>query len=117
MDSLHGLIQLNLFILLPVGILLALVLYKIAQLLQLVYQFLVMAQYELAPTLKDLRSTTANVEVLSGKAVAGVETVERGIAQTKPLVEKGIKNVQVASQELKAGFTSAIGGVLQSFKK
>ena len=113
----QGLIQLNLFILLPVGILLALVLYKIIQLLQLVYQFLSMAQYELAPALKDLRATTAHVEALSGKAVAGVETVERGIAQTKPLVEKGLKNVQVASQELKTGFTSAISGVLQSFKR
>lgn len=117
MDQIQGLIQLNLFILIPVGLLLAAVLYKLVMLLALVYQFLTMAQYELAPTLKDLRSTTAHVEALSAKAVAGVETVERGIEQTRPVFEKGVKNIQVAGQELRAGFTSAFSSVLESFKR
>jgi len=117
MDQVQGLVQLNLFILIPVGLLLAVVLYKLVMLLSLVYQFLSIAQYELAPTLRDLRSTATHVEALSAKAVAGVETVERGIEQTRPVIEKGVKNLQVAGQELQAGISSAVGSLFASFRK
>lgn len=102
------LVRVGWIVLIPAGVLLSLVLYKLAMLLHGLLEFLTLARYEVAPALKDLRLTAEHVESLSAKAVAGVQSVEHGVAATGPALRS-------ARQELAVGLQSFFSGLKQSF--
>jgi len=108
--ELAQLIRIGWILLIPVGVLLSLVLYKLAMLLHELLGFLTIARYELAPAIKDLRLTAEHVEVLSSKAVSSVQTMEDGAAVART-------GLQAAGRELKAGAKSLWGGIRESFAR
>lgn len=77
-------------ILIPVGLLLTVVLFKLAFLLHTVSDFVGVARYELMPLLRELQQTSAHLETLSAKVVASVESVEKGVHAVKPTLSKGL---------------------------
>lgn len=87
------LIRVSWIVLIPAGVLLSMVLYKLVMLLHGLVEFLTLARYELAPAMKDLRLTAEHVEVLSAKAVTGVRTVEHGVSSTGPALRSAGRNM------------------------
>jgi hypothetical protein len=108
--ELANLIRVAWIVLVPGGVLLCMVLYKLAMLLHGLVEFLNLARYEMAPTLKDLRLTAENVEVLSAKAVHSVRTVEHRVSSTVPAI-------QSAGRNLASGLESFWSGVRASFSR
>ncbi len=102
------LIRVSWIVLIPAGVLLSLVLYKLAMLLHGLVEFLTLARYELSPAMKDLRLTAEHVEALSAKAVAGVKSVESGVAATGPAL-------RTAGRSVTRGLESVWNGLKQSF--
>ncbi|HEY9746420.1 MAG TPA: hypothetical protein V6C99_09405 [Oculatellaceae cyanobacterium] len=83
-QELVQLIRVAWILLIPAGVLLSLVLYKLFVLLHGVVEFLTLARHELTPAMRDLRLTAEHVETLSAKAVANVKTVEDTAASVGP---------------------------------
>ena len=108
-QELAQLIRISWIVLIPAGVLLSLVLYKLAMLLHGLVEFLTIARYELAPAIKDLRLTAENVERLSEKAVSGVQSVQDGVAATGPALRSAGREVVIGAESLwnglKASFT------------
>ncbi len=111
------LIQLNLVLLVPVVIFLALVLYQVLRLLTTVSGFVSMAQYELSPALKDVRLTAGHVETLSAKAVGGVNSIEKGVEATGPVLKEGVDTMRRASGQLQDGAQALFSGIVNAFSK
>lgn len=108
--ELAHLIRVSWIVLIPVGVLLSLVLYKLAMLLHALLEFLTIARYELAPAIKDLRLTAEHVELLSGRAASSVKSVEDGVAATGPALRS-------AGREIKIGVASLLSGLRESFSR
>jgi hypothetical protein len=104
------LIRVSWIVLIPAGVLLSLVLYKLVMLLHGLLEFITLARYELTPAMKDLRLTAEHVEVLSAKAVEGVKTVEHSVASTGPALKSAGRDVVV-------GVESFWSGLKQSFSR
>lgn len=109
-QEMANLIRVAWIVLVPGGVLLCMVLYKLAMLLHGLVEFLTLARYELAPALKDLRLTAENVEVLSTKAVHGVRSVQNGVSATVPAI-------QSAGRDVVAGLESFWSGLKHSFSR
>ena len=109
-EELTHLIRVAWIVLIPAGVLLSLVLYKLAMLLHGVLEFLTVARYELTPAIKDLRLTAEHVEVLSAKAVAGVRTVEEGVTSAGPAL-------QSVGRKAMHGVGSLLRGLTQTFTR
>lgn len=97
-------------VLIPVGFLLAIVLYRLLILLQAVSEFLSLARYEITPIMKDVRLTAQNMETLSRKAVNSVQTIESGVAATGPAV-------RTMRRRVVTGVQSLMGGLRQAFRR
>ncbi|MEM0952278.1 MAG: hypothetical protein AAGI66_09085 [Cyanobacteria bacterium P01_H01_bin.74] len=80
--ELTHLIKVSWILLVPAGLLLCGIFYKLFLLLNGLWSFFNLAQYELSPALKDIRLITENMESLSSKAVSSVESVEKGFSVT-----------------------------------
>jgi hypothetical protein len=104
------LIRVAWIILIPTGVLLAMVLYKLAMLLHGLVELVSLARYEMSPAMQDLRMTAEHVEALSRKAVSGVQSLEDGLAATGPAVRS-------FSQRLSIGARSLAGSLSQVFLK
>jgi hypothetical protein len=104
------LIRVSWIVLIPAGVLLSLVLYKLMMLLHGLLDFLTLARYELTPALKDVRLTAEHVELLSAKAVEGVKTVESGVAATGPAIKS-------AGRDMMVGLESFWSGLRESFSR
>lgn len=103
------LIRVAWILLIPAGVLLSMVLYKLFLLLQGLFEFLTLARHELTPAMRDLRLTAEHVETLSAKAVHNVKIVENSASSVGPLVR--------AVQHNAVSRVSAIWrGLRQSFK-
>lgn len=109
-QELAHLIRVSWIVLIPVGVLLSLVLYKLAMLLHSFLDFFTIARYELAPAMKDLRLTAEHVEALSAKAVSGVKSVEEGVSATGPALRS-------AGRDIVAGVESVWSGIRESFSR
>jgi hypothetical protein len=119
-QQLSNLILVGWILLIPVGVLLAIVLYKLAFLLHMVSEFAGMARYEVFPILKELRDTSANIEVLTKKALTTVETVESGVSAIRPALHSGSNNVKFAAKSVvksaENGFFGLLSGVKRALK-
>lgn len=104
------LLRVSWIVLIPVGVLLALVLYKLAMLLHAVLDLLTIARYELTPAIKDLRIVAENAELLSSKAVASVRSAEENLQTTRSALRQ-------AGQTVRLGLTSLLGGIRESFSR
>ena len=104
------LVRVSWIVLIPVGVLLALVLYKLAMLLNALLEFVSLAKYELTPTMQDLRLTAEHVEAISRKASHGVDRFEQGVAATGPAMQSVKQRVLIGAQSL-------LGGLKQAFRR
>lgn len=111
-SELANLINVSWVVLIPLGVLLSLVIYKLLVILQSVYEFWMVARHELSPAMADLRKTANHVEILTGKAVEGIETVERGVNATTPILNKGVFRLQQAALTIKGG----VMGIVKSLQ-
>ncbi len=109
-QEMANLIRVAWIVLVPGGVLLCMVLYKLVMLLHGLVEFLTLARYELAPALKDIRITAENVEVLSTKAVQGVQNVQNGVNATVPAIRS-------AGREVALSLESFWSGLKQSFSR
>lgn len=109
-NEMQHLLRVSWIVLIPAGVLLSMVLYKLAMLLHGLVEFLTLARYELAPALKDVRLTAEHVEALSSRAAAGVKTVESGVAATGPVL-------RTVGREISSGFQSVWNGITRSFSR
>jgi len=108
--EMEHLLRVSWIVLIPAGVLLSMVLYKLAMLLHGLVEFLTLARYELAPALKDVRLTAEHVEALSARAVASVKTVENSVAATGPAL-------RTAGREIRYSVQSVWRGILHSFSR
>lgn len=104
------LLRVSWIVLIPAGVLLSLVLYKLAMLLHSLLDFLNLARYELAPAMKDVRLIAEHVEMLSEWAATGVKSIEEGAASTGPALKS-------LGREIQHGFQSFWGGIIKSFNR
>jgi len=109
-QEMANLIRVSWIVLIPAGVLLSLVLYKLVMLLHGLLEFITLARYELTPAMKDIRLTAEHVEVLSAKAVEGVKTVEHSVYATGPALKS-------AGREVVVGVESFWSGLKQSFSR
>ena len=109
-QELAHLIRVAWILLIPAGVLLSMVLYKLFLLLQGVVEFLTLARHELTPAMRDLRLTAEQVETLSSKAVANVRTVESGFNMAVPIL-------QSFKHKTLTGLSALWRGVEQSLKR
>ncbi len=109
-EELAHLIRVSWIVLIPVGVLLSMVLYKLAMLLHSLLDFMTLARYELTPAMKDLRLTVENAEILSSKAVSSLKSVESGVAATVPAIKS-------AGQNVVSGVESLWNGIRESFSR
>lgn len=103
----QNLIRVSWIVLIPVGVLLSMVLYKVFTLLQGLVEFLSLARYELTPALRDVRLTAEHVEVLSAKAVSSVRSVEHGVSATGPAIKSAGRSVAVGVESFWRGLKQA----------
>lgn len=103
------LIRVAWILLIPAGVLLSMVLYKLFVLLQGVLEFLTLARHELTPALRDLRLTAEHVETLSAKAVHNVKAVETSALSVGPLV-------RAVQHKTLSGLGAVWRGIRHSFK-
>lgn len=108
--EMEHLLRVSWIVLIPAGVLLSMVLYKLAMLLHGLVEFLTLARYELAPALKDVRLTAEHVEALSSRAANSVKTVENGVAATGPALK-------AVGREIQYGLQSVWSGIMQSFSR
>jgi hypothetical protein len=103
------LIRVAWILLIPAGVLLSMVLYKLFVLLQGLLEFVTLARHELTPAMRDLRLTAEHVEVLSAKAVHNIKAVESSALSVGPLV-RAVQNKTLS------GLGALWRGFSQSFK-
>lgn len=108
--ELAHLLRVSWIVLIPAGVLLSLVLYKLAMLLHSLLEFLNLARYELAPALKDVRLIAEHVELLSDKAATSVKSIEQGVSATVPAL-------QSLGHRLQQGLRSFWAGIGKSFNR
>ncbi|MDX2085631.1 MAG: hypothetical protein SFZ03_09615 [Candidatus Melainabacteria bacterium] len=102
-------------LLIPIGVLLAIILYKIVFLLHTALEFFTLARFEAYPMLQDLRATAHHVEKLSGKVVAGVEAAEQAAQAAVPVVKQGASSVGQQVRGLVDGVGAMLGGLYRVF--
>jgi hypothetical protein len=95
--------------LIPLGLLLSLLLYKVVSLLGLVLEFGTIAKYELFPTLKHVHRIAGRVDTLSEKVSSGVTSVENTMSAVKPVFKKGAAGVKSVSGKVASQVTSRLG--------
>ena len=109
-QELAHLIRVAWILLIPAGVLLSMVLYKLFVLLQGVVEFLTLARHELTPAMRDVRLTAEHMETLSAKAVANVRSVESGLNLAVPIL-------QSVKHKTLTGLSALWRGVEKSFKR
>ncbi|WP_373532419.1 hypothetical protein [Vampirovibrio sp.] len=101
--EMEHLLRVSWIVLIPAGVLLSMVLYKLAMLLHGLVEFLTLARYELAPALKDVRLTAEHVEALSARTLNGVKSVENSVAATGPALRTVGREIRYSAQSLWRG--------------
>jgi hypothetical protein len=86
--QLAKLLQVATLMLIPVGLVMLLLLYKVITLLQHGLDFVNIARFDLIPLLQDARHITSHVSSLTQKVDSGVTTVQNTISKASPLLNK-----------------------------
>lgn len=102
-------------LLIPIGVLVAILLAQLAMILCGVMEFFPMARYEIYPILKHVRQITARAEALSEKATTGVENIERGCHKGKEALGHGVDAMRTfARSNAVSGVASGALGMLSA---
>jgi hypothetical protein len=101
------LIQVSWVVLIPVGVMLAVVLYKAAFLLHNVTEFVSLARYDLHPAIREFRQVMSHIEILSGKAVQSIEAIEKGAKA----LEKGVQAISPSLKNSAETISKSMGGL------
>jgi hypothetical protein len=88
-QQLAHLIMIMSLLLLPVGLLLLLLLYKVLQLLGAVLELVTVARFDVYPMIKDCRALTQHAEALLGKAHSLADLAEEGLLALQPKAQQG----------------------------
>ena len=115
--QLANLIQVAWIFLIPIGLLLALVLYKIVCLLQVVLEISTIARYEVYPTLKHVHRITERVDNLSTKVSESVDKMQQTVQKVKPAVEKGTQGFKSGAGKAKELSSTLVRGLWEIIKK
>lgn len=119
--QLSNLILVSWILLIPVGILLCVVLYKIYCLFHDASDFLVIAKHELGPTLQDVRKTASHVEGITAKAADSADAIQQGVQSIRPALDKtvtqGAEQLRNISGSIKDSLLAVAGGIRASFNK
>jgi hypothetical protein len=78
-------------LLIPVGVLLCILLFRLIALLDTVHTLVDAVRMDITPLLNSLRETASHVEALTQKAQNSLESVERGAKAVPPLLGKGFQ--------------------------
>ncbi|MEB3206435.1 MAG: hypothetical protein VKK59_03690 [Vampirovibrionales bacterium] len=78
-------------VLIPVGVLLCILLFRLIALLDTLHLLVDAIRMEITPLLNSLQETASHVEALTQKAQHSLESVERGAKAVPPLVSKGFQ--------------------------
>jgi len=130
--ELDTLIRVAWVLLIPVGALLVMVLYQLVMFLFTLTDLVSLARFEVVPTLKNVRLSSGHAEVISGKAVDGVNAVQKGVDSViakrfvfKTWAQKQAKSAELDAlrnpacetmRKLEAGTTGFISGLQRAFK-
>ncbi len=112
--QLNTLIMVSWILLIPVGVLLIIALFKLVFILHGLGEFQSLARYELYPTLKDLRQVAHRAEILSEKAVTGVTALEKGMEKGAEIASHGVGKLKGASAGFAGGAGSLMGTLLRA---
>jgi len=108
--QLDRLILVSWILLIPIGVLTAIVLAKLMFILHGVSEFMTLSRYELYPTLKDLRTVAERADALSEKALNASQSIERGIEAAGTQAEK----IKQAAEETISSIGGPIGSVFRA---
>lgn len=115
--QLAHLIQVAWILLIPVGLLLALVLYKVVSLLSVALELSTMARYEIYPTLKNVHRISDRLDAMSAKVSDGVDTVGKALEKVKPAFEKGAEGFKTGTEKAKSAGSTLFNGLWQVIRK
>jgi hypothetical protein len=104
-------------LLIPVGVLLALVLYKVLALLQAGLEFVTIARYDVVPMLKEVRETLVHVEAVTSRVSGAVQQVERVAHQAKPFLQRSGNQASTGLQKLANSGGVLLSGIVRAFTR
>lgn len=116
-EQLANLIMVAWLLLIPVGLLLALLLYKLVQLLAAGLEFLTIARYDIYPMVKDLRATAAHVEGVTGRVAKSMASAEQALHAAMPKVKEGGCHVKQQGVRLMEAGQVFFNGVRRAFTR
>jgi hypothetical protein len=96
-------------LLIPVGLGIIVVLFKLAFLIHSASDFLAFATYELSPVIKEIRKTVDHIGTIGERASVGAYEVSQGIKNTGPLVKSGLSKLKVGTWALVSGIGRSFG--------
>ncbi|XVJ50842.1 MAG: hypothetical protein HEQ32_01630 [Vampirovibrio sp.] len=86
--QLAKLLEVMTLLLIPVGVLLALLLYKLVFLLQNALDFVTIARFDLIPMIQDLRAITSHTAKLTEQVDSSMDFIQHSVGQVKPALSQ-----------------------------
>ena len=115
--QLAKMLQVATLLLVPVGVLLVLLLYKLLSLLQYALDFFNIARFDLIPIIQDVRAITAHAAKLSNQVDAGVKKVNKSVDKIKPALGNVSEMGKTGIGKLKKVIIDGIGSLLKTDAK
>jgi predicted PurR-regulated permease PerM len=106
-----------LMLLIPVVVLMVVLLVQVVMIAAGVKNLLHTVQYEIMPVIKELRLTAEHLEAISAKAASSVESVQRGLQATGPMLKQGASSLKDASKNIAATAVSYVTSMLSGIRK
>jgi hypothetical protein len=109
-------------LLIPIGFLLALLLYQLLLLLLTITDLVSLARHEVVPTLKNVRLSSGHAETLGGKVVSGVQGVEKSFKkikfkkQTGDVSNKALTTMTQVTLPIQASVSGVVSGLQRAFR-
>jgi|GEM_PF-6204031 len=114
--QLANMLQVATWLLVPVGILLVLLLYKLSSLLQYALEFFSIARFDIVPIIQDARIITAHAANLSKKVDSGAQTVQDTVDKVKPYITNAGSYGKLGIHKLKLMVVDGISSLLATDK-
>lgn len=112
--QLAKLLQVLTLLLIPVGVLLALLLYKTVFLMQQVLDFVNIARFDVVPMIQDLRAITSHTAKLAEQVDSSVSLVQRSVGKVNPALKHATSWSLEKLSGLGAWLKSELSGFVQS---
>jgi hypothetical protein len=116
-EKLANFLQVATILLAPVGVLLALVLYKIISLLQHTLDFVNIAKFDVIPILQDVRLITAHTAKLSKQVDDGAQGIKSAVDKARPYVSNAGAYGKLGVHKLRTAFLDGASFLLKALSK